>query len=233
MTEQDPALALKRAAAEHAAAAVEDGMVLGLGTGSTAKLAVDALARRMREEGIRITGIPTSEATAAQANSLGIPLTDFAHHTEIDLTIDGADAVQRGTLDLIKGLGGALLREKIVAAASKRMLVIVDESKLTEPFGGHTPVPVEVTRFGWQSTERRIAALGAKPKLRRSGDGQPLVTDGGNFILDCDFGPIADAAGLAQRIKSQVGVIETGLFIGLATEVIIAAPGGVTTLKRG
>jgi ribose 5-phosphate isomerase A len=229
---EDPNLALKRAAAERAVDAVEDGMVLGLGTGSTARLAIEALGLRVRD-GLKIAGIPTSEATAAQARGLGIPLTDFAAHDHIDLTIDGADAVDRTRLHLIKGLGGALLREKIVASASRRMMVMVDETKLAEPFGGHCPVPVEVTQFGWQATERRLAALGAIPKRRPRADGQPLVTDGGNFILDCDFGAIADAATLADRIKSLVGVIETGLFIGLATEVIIAAPGGVSVLRRG
>ena len=231
MSTQDPNLALKRDAAERAVEAVEDGMVLGLGTGSTATLAIEALGRRV-QGGLDVIGIPTSEATAALARRLGIKLTDFASHDTIDLTIDGADAVDRTTLHLIKGLGGALLREKIVASASRRMLVMVDESKLAAPFGGHCPVPVEITRFGWQSTERRLAALDGAPKLRHGPDGQPLITDGGNFILDCAFGAIADAAALEARIKALVGVIETGLFINLATEVIIAAPGGVSVLHR-
>jgi ribose 5-phosphate isomerase A len=232
MSVQDPNLALKRAAAERAVEAVKDGMVLGLGTGSTAALAVEALGRRV-QAGLKVQGIPTSEATAAQASALGIPLTDFARHQVVDLTIDGADAVDRTTFDLIKGLGGALLREKIVASASRRMLVIVDESKLAVPFGGRCPVPVEITRFGWQATERKLAALGGTPKLRLGRGTQPFVTDGGNFIVDCAFGAIEDAAGLEARLKALVGVIETGLFVNLATEIIIAAPGGVSVLQRG
>ncbi len=228
---EDPNLALKQAAAQHAVDAVEDGMVLGLGTGSTSRLAIEALGKRVAG-GLKVTGIPTSEATAAQARGLGIPLTDFSEHQAIDLTIDGADAVERTHLHLIKGLGGALLREKIVAAASRRMMVMVDETKMRTPFGTFCPVPVEVTRFGWQATQRRLIDLGAEPKLRPGPDGQPLVTDGGNFIIDCQFGAIADAADLAGRIKSIVGVMESGLFIGIATEVVIAGAGGISVLRR-
>ena len=222
---------LKRIAAEKAVEAVADGMVLGLGTGSTATLAVDAIGRRV-QAGLKVVAIPTSEATAAQSRRLGIPLVDFAEHTTVDLTIDGADAVDRGTLNLIKGLGGALLREKLVAAASRRMIVIVDESKLHGAFGTRCPVPVETVQFGWQSTERRLIALGCQTRLRRTAEGQPVITDGGNYVIDCSFGAIADAAGLAARIKQEVGVVETGLFIGLATEVIVAAASGVEVIRR-
>src|SRR5436190_23910469 len=156
--------ALKRAAAEAAVELVEDGMVIGLGTGSTAAFAVEALARRHRQ-GLHFIGIPTSERTAAQARAAGIPLTSFAQHRQIDLTIDGADEVERGTLNLIKGLGGALLREKIVATAGDRLIIVVDEEKLVAQLGDHTPVPVEVTQFGWQATAAKLAKLGAEPVL--------------------------------------------------------------------
>jgi ribose 5-phosphate isomerase A len=222
---------LKRVAAEKAVEAVTDGMVLGLGTGSTAALAVDAIGRRV-QSGLKVVAIPTSEATAAQSRRLGIPLADFADHATVDLTIDGADAVDRSNLNLVKGLGGALLREKIVAAASKRMIVIVDDSKLEGAFGIRCPVPVETVSFGWQLTERRLAALGCTTRLRRSAEGNPVITDGGNYVIDCSFGAIADAAGLAARIKQVVGVVESGLFIGLATEVIVAGARGVEVIRR-
>ncbi len=222
---------LKRLAAEKAVEAVADGMVLGPGTGSTAALAVDAIGRRV-QQGLKIVAIPTSEATAAQSRRLGIPLVDFADHTAVDLTIDGADAVDRSNLNLVKGLGGALLREKIVAAASKRMIVIVDDSKLQGAFGTRCPVPVETVQFGWQATERRLIALGCTTRLRRSVEGNPVITDGGNYVIDCSFGAIADAAGLADRIKREVGVVETGLFIGLATDIIVAGVKGVELIRR-
>src|SRR5438876_7257255 len=153
-------------------------MIVGLGTGSTAAFAVEALARRHRQ-GLRFVGIPTSERTAAQARTAGLPLSSFAEHHQIDVTIDGADEVERGTLNLIKGLGGALLREKIVAAASARMIVIVDASKLVARLGTHVPLPVEIASFGWQTVLDRLSAVGAMPTLRRVGD-EPFVTDGGN-----------------------------------------------------
>ena len=222
---------LKRIAAERAVEEVKDGMVLGLGTGSTAALAVEAIGRRV-QAGLKVTAIPTSEVTAAQARRLGIPLVDFADCTALDLTIDGADAVDRARLHLIKGLGAALLREKIVAAVSKRMVVIVDDSKLSGAFGTRCPVPVETVQFGWQATERRLAALGCETKLRRTAAGEPLVTDGGNFVIDCSFGAIADPVRLETRIKQLVGVVENGLFIGLATDVIVAGRDGVEVIRR-
>jgi ribose 5-phosphate isomerase A len=231
MSSAEEAARLKRLAAEKAVEFVEDGMVLGLGTGSTAALAVDAIGRRV-QAGLKIVAIPTSEATAAQARRWGIVLVDFATHPSVDLTIDGADAVDRTSLDLIKGLGGALLREKIVAAASARMVVIVDESKLAGAFGTRCPVPVEIVPFGWQTTLARLAELAAAPRLRRTEAGTPAVTDGGNYLADCDFGVIADAAGLEARIKQRVGVVESGLFIGLATELIVAGAGGVEVTGR-
>jgi len=233
MTTADRVQELKRLAAEKAVEFIQTGMIVGLGTGSTAKLAIDAIGRRQREEGLKLIGIPTSEASAAQALSLGIPLADFATITRIDLTIDGADAVKLGRLDLIKGLGGALLREKIIASASDRMVVIVDGGKLATPFGAKVPVPVEIVRFGWQATQRKLDALGATTVMRAGKDGQPFITDGGNYIIDCGFGPIEDPGALDQSIRALVGVIETGLFIDLATEVVVARDGGIEVFERG
>ncbi|WP_422000882.1 ribose-5-phosphate isomerase RpiA [Reyranella sp.] len=221
--------ALKREAAEAAVGLVEDGMVVGLGTGSTAAFAVEALARRHRE-GLRFIGIPTSERTAAQARAGGIPLTSFAEHHRIDLTIDGADEVERGTLNLIKGLGGALLREKIVAAASRRLAIVVDGAKLVDRLGAHTPVPVEVVTFGLEVTQAALDALGARTALRLTPAGEPFVTDGGNRILDCRFPAIADPAALEARIGGIVGVVESGLFTGRADSVFVADAGGVRRL---
>jgi ribose 5-phosphate isomerase A len=222
---------LKRAAAQRAVEEVEDGMVLGLGTGSTAAYVVEDLARRVAA-GLDIVAIPTSERTAAQMRRLGIPLTGFAEHRRIDLTIDGADEVERGTLNLIKGLGGALLREKIVAAASRRLLIVVDAAKLVDRLGEHTPVPVEVTPFGWQATADALAALGAEPKLRPAA-GEPYVTDGGNYLIDCRFGPIAEPRRLECRIATIVGAIESGLFVGRSSAVISASEEGVEMLTPG
>jgi len=216
----------KRAAAEAAAALVEDGMVIGLGTGSTAYFAIEALIRRVRE-GLRILAIPTSERSAAQAREGGIPLTGFAEHRRIDLTIDGADEIETGSLNLIKGLGGALLREKIVAAASERLVIVADARKLTDRLGGMAPVPVEIVPFGWETTAERLTHLGTEPVLRRGADGQAFHTDGGNLILDCRFDPIADPAGLDQAIGRTIGVVETGLFIGMAWMALVAGDDGI------
>jgi ribose 5-phosphate isomerase A len=221
--------ALKREAAEAAVEMVQDGMVVGLGTGSTAAFAVEALARRHRQ-GLRFVGIPTSERTAAQATAAGIPLTSFGEHRQIDLTIDGADEVERGTLNLIKGLGGALLREKIVAAASRRLAIIVDGAKLVDRLGTRAPVPVEVVAFGLEATRAALEGLGASAQLRLSSAGEPFVTDSGNRILDCSFGPIADPARLEERIRRVVGVVESGLFIGRADPVFVADAVGVHRL---
>src|ERR1700722_652728 len=178
----------KKAAAEAAVALVESGMIVGLGTGSTATLAVDALGQRVKD-GLQIVGVPTSEHTAAQARGLGIDISSLAEHSELDLTIDGADEIQRGTLDLIKGRGGALLREKVVASASRRLIIIADQTKLVDRLGGHFAVPVEVVQFGWQSAERKLQKLGAQTTLRSGPDEKPFITDGGNFIVDCRFSP--------------------------------------------
>jgi ribose 5-phosphate isomerase A len=221
---------LKRAAAERAVEFVENGMVIGLGTGSTAAFVAECLAERVAQ-GLSVVAIPTSDHTADLARRLGIPLASFAEHRRIDLAIDGADEVERGSLDLIKGRGGALLREKIVAAASQRFVVVVDDEKLVDRLGAAAPVPVEIVRFGWQATAAALAKLGAKPELRQAGD-LPFVTDGGNFILDCHFGPIASAADTELAINRIVGVVENGLFIGRSSAVVVASKAGIDIMTR-
>jgi ribose 5-phosphate isomerase A len=219
----------KRAAAEAAVAMVRDGMVVGLGTGSTASFAIDGLIRRVRE-GLRIVGIPTSERSATQARDGGLVLTDFSAHQRIDITIDGADEITRDGLNLIKGLGGALLREKIVAAASDLLVIVADETKLVDRLGETTHVPVEVVAFGWETTAARVAALGCTPVLRRGQDGLPFVTDGRNLLLDCRFGVIGDPRGLERTLAQIVGVVETGLFIAMASIALVATAQGVQRL---
>jgi ribose 5-phosphate isomerase A len=219
----------KQAAAGSAVALVEDSMILGLGTGSTAKLAVEALGRRVRS-GLRVVGVPTSEFTGQQARSLGIPVSTLDEHPAIDLTIDGADEVELGSLNLIKGRGGALLREKIVASASNRLIIIVDESKLVARLGSHFALPVELIPFGWHVAARKLEALGAKVALRSGSDGKPYVTDGGHYIVDCAFGPIGSPAKLESELNNMVGVVEHGLFLGMATQVIVAGQDGIKVL---
>jgi ribose 5-phosphate isomerase A len=207
---------------------VENDMVVGLGSGSTAAFAVKALARRHRR-GLRFAGIPTSERAAAQAKAAGIPLTSFSEHRQIDLTIDGADEVERGTLNLIKGRGGALLREKIVATASHRLVIVVDGSKMVDRLGTQTSLPVEVVGFGLEATRESLEVLGASARTRMS-SAEPFVTDNGNLILDCDFGPINDPGRLENRIRRIVGVVESGLFVSRADPVFVADAGGVHRL---
>jgi len=221
----------KRAAAEAAANLVADGMAVGLGTGSTAAYFISALGRKVAADGLRITGIPTSEQTATHARNLRIPLTSFAERTQLDLTVDGADEVELGTLSLIKGHGGALLREKIVAAASQRLVIIADETKLVERLGSLVAVPVEVVRFGWQATGLRLAKIGGNPSLRFGVDKEPFITDGGNYIMDCAFGPIANPKEVAHHLDHVIGAIEHGLFLGLAKEVIVGGRDGVRILR--
>ncbi|HKS87986.1 MAG TPA: ribose-5-phosphate isomerase RpiA [Stellaceae bacterium] len=221
---------LKRAAAERALEFVENGMILGLGTGTTAGFVIEGLARRIAQ-GLAVRAIPTSEHTAALARNVGIPLTDFAAHRRIDLAIDGADEVERESLSLIKGAGGALLREKIVANASARFVVVVDHGKLVERLGAHMPVPVEVSRFGWQATAAVLDRLGLHPELRQA-DGRPFVSDGGNCIIDCRAGPIADPTALECRLNMIPGVVENGLFVGRAAAVVVASPDRIEVLTR-
>lgn len=222
----------KKAAAEAAASLVEDGMVLGLGTGSTAAYFIEALGRRIAQRGLRVTCMATSEHTAAKARSLNIPLTSFAEHTQLDLTVDGADEVEPETLFLIKGHGGALLREKMVAAASKRLVIIADESKLVERLGSLVSVPVEIVQFAWQATEQRLAKIGGNPSLRLGPDKKPFVTDGGNYIMDCAFGPMANPKETAHHLDHVIGAIEHGLFLGLAKEVMVGGQHGVRILNK-
>jgi len=222
---------LKQASAERAIEYVKDGMIVGLGTGSTAYFVVEGLGQRVAQ-GLKIVGIPTSERTATQARSLNIPLATFAEYQRIDLTIDGADEVERGSLNLIKGLGGALLREKIVAASSDRLVIVVDQEKLVDQLGDHTPVPVEVTQFGWQASAAKLKALGCDPVLRHAPEDHPFITDGGNYTLDCRFGRIADPKKLEAQIIGTVGVVDCGLFIERASAVIVAASGGIEVLTR-
>ena len=219
----------KRAATARAVTEVEDGMVLGLGSGSTAALAVEALAARIAKC-LRVVVISSSGTTATLARQLGVPLTSFAEHRRIDVTIDGADQVERGTLNLVKGLGGALLREKIVASASDRMIVVVDETKLVDRLGGSTPLPVEAVSFGWQTMLDRLSAFGCEPRLRLARD-KPFTTDGDNYIIDCAI-EIPDPAALEARLSAIIGVVESGLFIGLASKIVVGGPTGVEVIKR-
>lgn len=226
---------LKRAAAERAAELVTDGMRLGLGSGSTAAHFVAAIGERVRK-GLRVAGVPTSEATREQAQREGIPLTTLDETPELDLTVDGADEVD-DDLRLIKGGGGALLREKIVASASRRMIVVADGSKHVAKLG-HYPLPIEVVPFGLTAVERSIArlldSLGASGSmaLRRAADGAPYVTDGGHFILDAHLGRIDKPNVLASTLNNIPGVVEHGLFIGLATGAILATGEGLVELGQ-
>lgn len=228
----DEIASLKQKAADLALEYVQPGMIVGLGAGSTATLAVRRLGERLRSGLLHdILGIPCSNQTEQEALRAGIPLTTLEEHPEIDLTIDGADEVDPG-LNLIKGGGGALLHEKIVAQATRREIIIVDESKLSPMLGTHWAVPVEVTPFGWGSQAVFLRNLGADVILRRDKDGSVYKTDQSNLILDCNFGPIPDAAALASRLKTRAGIVEHGLFIGLASEVIVAGQKGFRRLSR-
>lgn len=221
---------MKRAAAERAVAEIQPGMAVGLGSGSTAEIAVALLGERVLA-GLAVVGLPTSERTRALAEKFGIPLVGFDTHPRLDLVIDGADQVERGTLNLIKGLGGALLREKIVAASARRMIVMVDDSKLVPRLGGRTPLPVEIAAFGWPSTMERLQDAGYRPTLRRI-DGLPFVTDGGNHIADCAIASIDAPNRLETELHALPGVMETGLFIGMASKVIVGGPHGVEEFQQ-
>ncbi len=222
----------KQQAGRYAVDFVESGMVVGLGHGSTAIFAVRRIAELLHEGKLQaILGVPCSRQVEEDARQLGIPLTTLDEHPVVDLTIDGADEVDPD-LNVIKGGGGALLREKIVAQASRREIIVVDESKLSPALGTHWPVPVEVAPFGWHSQAAYLESLGARPVMRLSSDGAPFKTDQGNLILDCPFGPIPDPARLAARLSERAGIVEHGLFLRLATDVIVAGVGGVRHLKR-
>jgi len=225
----------KQQAAERALALVEDGMTLGLGTGSTAARFVDLVGQKVKD-GLRVRCVPTSKATRAQAERLGIPLITLDQQPYLDLTVDGADELD-DDLRLIKGGGGALLIEKIVATASGRMVVIADASKQVATLGKF-PLPVEVVRFGLGATRNMIEVLAADAgcrgeiKQRFTSDGQPFVTDSGNFILDCAFGSIPEPEALDEALKLIPGVVENGLFLGIADAAIVAGPAGIAMLER-
>jgi ribose 5-phosphate isomerase A len=228
----DAAEAAKRRAGEHAAAWVESGMVVGLGTGSTAVWAVREVGRRLAAGELRdIVAVPTSDRTAADARSLGIPLLADDVPWEIDVTIDGADEVDPA-LDLVKGGGGALLREKLVAQASRREVIVVDDSKPSPALGTRFALPLEIVDFGLVTTERWLRRLGATPTVRVTDSGQPFRTDSGNLIVDAAFGPIADPAALARTLADHAGVVEHGLFIGLTDTLVVGHADGTVTEQR-
>lgn len=210
----------KKVAGYRAAEYVADGQVVGLGTGSTVRYALEALGERVRD-GLKIVGVPTSGSTVQLATELGIPLAELNEHPTLDIAIDGADEIDPA-LNLIKGLGNALVREKLVEAAARRLIIVGDESKLVPALGSKAPVPVAVVPFGWTSTRERLAALGARPVLRLAPDGGPRVTDDGLYILDCWFGPIADPASLERSLKATLGVVSTGLFLDFPVTAIVA-----------
>ena len=221
----------KARAADHAAAYVHSGMVIGLGTGATATLFVRRLAERIAQGDLtNVVGIPTSTQIEAEAKRLNFPLSTLEDHPQIDLTVDGADEVDP-QLNLIKGGGGALLREKIVAQASKREVIVVDEAKLSPVLGTQWHVPIEVIPFGWRTQVAYLTEIGGNVVLRQGKEGQPFITDQGNYILDTHFGLIADPVSLATTLKQRVGIVEHGLFVNLAHEVIIGTDDGVRILS--
>ncbi len=224
--------ACKRRAGRHAADEfLRSGMTIGLGTGSTAIFATRRIAERLQDGSLHdIAALPTSIATEAAARELGIPLTTFAERPLVDVTIDGADEVD-DDLNVIKGGGGALLREKIVAQATRRFVIVVDETKRSPCLGSQYQLPVEVTPFGWQSQAGYLRQLGAAPTLRLAA-GAPYRSDQGNFILDCDFGAIRNLAELNRALNSRAGIVEHGLFLGMAHAVVVAGHDGLRLLRR-
>ena len=231
MTEADR---YKRAAAERAVGFVESGMRIGLGTGSTARHVLDVLAERLRAGDLSdLVGVPTSRATEEYAEKLDIPLTTLDDVQRLDVTIDGADEVDP-RLDLIKGLGGALLWEKIVATVSDRLVVVVDGGKLVDRLGEKAPVPVEVVPFGWRTHLEFLAGQGAEPSRRTTDAGAPVVTDGGHCLIDCRFdGGVPDAVAFERALRGRVGIVESGLFLGMASAVVVSDAEGVRVLERG
>lgn len=220
----------KQLAADLAVQQIEPGMTVGLGTGSTADLVTHRLAEQVAD-GFSVTGVPTSRRTAHLAESLGIPLRGLQDVEHIDLTVDGADEVQPGTLFALKGAGGALLREKLVALDSSKVLLVVDDTKIVDLIGTGFSVPVEVVQFGWRVPARGLEALGASIEMRNDPEsGSLFVTDNDNYVVDAAFGPIADPNQLSRRIKEITGVIEHGLFVGVVDEVIVGGDDGTTVL---
>lgn len=232
MSDTTPRDDLKRLAAEQAVTLIQPGMVVGLGVGSTAIHAIRRIAELLANGELRdVVGIPCALRVEEEARRLGIPLTNLEDQTHIDLTIDGADEVDP-QLNLIKGGGAALLREKIVAQSSHREVIIVDESKLSPVLGTRWALPVEVIAFGWGAQARWITSLGAEVRLRRQSDGEPLKTDQGNYLLDCNFGPIADLPTLAAQLSARAGIVDHGLFLGMATDLIVAGSAGIRHIQR-
>ncbi len=220
----------KQRAAEQALTYIKSGMRLGLGTGSTANFLLRGLAERLRDQRLHdIAGVPTSEATATLARTLGIPLLTLAECPQLDIALDGADEIDPA-LNLIKGLGAALLREKVVAASAARFFVIGATAKIVKVLGERTPLPVEVIAFAIPLCERHLIELGGQPKLRLTDDGSPLQTDEGHVILDCRFAHITDPAALNTAIRAIPGVVEHGLFVGMAERAIVAGPDGIQEL---
>ncbi|MFC4401759.1 ribose-5-phosphate isomerase RpiA [Gracilibacillus xinjiangensis] len=219
---------LKQIVAKEAVNYVKDGMKLGLGSGSTMYFFMKELGERVNN-GLKIVGIPTSNKTAEWARDFHVPLTDFSKTQELDLAIDGADEVDPN-LQLIKGGGGALLREKVVAASAKEFLVIVDESKIVEHLGKF-PLPVEIVPFGWEVTANKIAALGCEPERRIVND-NVYITDNGNYILDCKFDKITEPEKLNNELQSLVGVVDNGLFVNMTSKVLISNPEQVKVMDK-
>lgn len=230
MTEAERVEHLKRAAARRALDYVRDGMLLGLGSGTTADLFTEELGHRV-QNGLRVTGVPTSRRSEAVARRVGVPLASLDEHQWLDLTVDGADEVDTRSFNLIKGGGGSLLREKLVAVASETEIIIADESKLVARLGERQPLPVEVVPFGWPRTADALARLGCQATLRLR-EGAPFVSDEGHYILDCRFEVMSDPARLAREIKALVGVVEHGLFIGLADRLLVASSAGVQVFEK-
>jgi ribose 5-phosphate isomerase A len=230
-TEMPSVIPEKRFAAESAATLVQSGMVIGLGSRSTAEIVIRILGEKVKH-GLQIIGVPTSHESEELARALGIPLATLADHPELDLTIDGADEVEPGSLDLIKGRGGALLREKIVASSSRRLIIVADESKIVHRLGEHGEVPVEIVPFAWQSTARRLERLGWTPALRLDAKRTPYVTDGGHYILDCSFDKSISLQSRAADLHSTVGVVEHGMFLGMASEVHVGSSTSVRILRK-
>ncbi len=223
---------LKQQAAERAVEFIEPGMIVGLGHGSTALFALRRIAELLKSRELGdILGVPCSTQVEKEAIQLSIPLTSLDEHPIIDVTIDGADEVDPN-LDLIKGGGGALLREKIVAQASRREIIVVDESKLSPALGTGRAVPAEVIPFGWRSQVLYLESMGARVSVRQDRNGQRFLTDQGNLILDCDFGPLSEPSKVAAKLDARTGIMGHGLFLGLTTDLIVASAKGVRHIKR-
>ncbi len=221
----------KEIAAREAVKYVEDGMVVGLGSGSTASVAIKLIGQKIVEEGIDVIGIPTSNASDLLGRAVGIRIGELDEHREVDITIDGADEVDP-KLNLVKGLGGALVWEKIVAASTRVEMIVVDDSKMVEYLCQKAPLPVEVVRYSHRTTARRLEVLGCETTLRLADDGNPFVTDNNNHIVDCRFDGLDDPRSMESEINAIPGVVENGLFIGLASKVIVASNDGIRIFER-